>query len=114
MPGRFPRIYDFLLVYLRSNLAWRDGSQKELSLFAQFAQCRVCNRLGGKPELLVEVLVRRAGPKRVQADEGAVRPDNRIPALPDSGFDRDPDRRRPDDRLAGGLRCGREQFKAWD
>src|SRR5271168_5054800 len=57
------------------------------------ALCRSGNHgLGGDAEMRIEVLGRGAGAEAGHADEDAVRPDHRIPAQSDRGFDRDLDR----------------------
>jgi len=61
--------------------------------------------------MLVERFRRRAGAERAHADENPVRPDHRIPAEPDRGFDRDSDRGGADDGLAAVRRLAQQQFE---
>src|SRR3984893_6122709 len=65
------------------------------------ALCRSVNhRRGGDAEMRIKILGRGAGAEAGHADEDAIRPDHRVPAEPDRGFDRNLDRGFADDRLA--------------
>ena len=72
------------------------GQARLTAVSAKLAQRRFGDLLGGDAEVLVEVLVGRAGAEAGHADEGAVGADDGVPALPDGGLDADlaPARRR--------------------
>src|SRR2546423_1036758 len=78
---------------------------------SQFSQCRFRDLLGGDPELLVKVLVGRAGTKRRHADKDGVGADDFIPALAHRGFDADAHRRGADHFLPLGGRERTEQLE---
>src|ERR1051325_271934 len=76
------------------------------------AQRRLGDLLGRDAKVPVKVLVGGARAKAVHAHEHAIRADDRVPALPHAGFDRDVDQGRADERGAvGGVLPG-EQFHA--
>src|SRR3954468_20053802 len=63
------------------------------------------------PEMLVEVLGRRARAERGHADKGAVRADDLVPSLPHRGLDRDLDLGGADDFLPLGCRQSAEELE---
>src|SRR5580698_7190740 len=69
------------------------------------------HRGGRDPEVRVKVPGRCAGAKTVHADESPLRPDHRVPAEPDGGFDRDLDRGISDDRFAAVCRLLQQQIQ---
>src|SRR2546429_1304448 len=73
------------------------SGQSQLS--PQPLQRRFDRRLRGNSKVLEKVLGGRTGAEAVHADKFAIGPDNRVPAEPDRGFDRDFDRPGADDRV---------------
>src|SRR3954452_25139547 len=67
--------------------------------------------LGGDAEVLVKVLVGRAGAKPMHADENSVRADDRIPAEAHGRLDRNLDRRIADDAGADFLGLSKEKVE---
>ena len=66
-------------------------------------QCGLGHRFGGNAEMLVKILIRRAGAEAGHADKGAGGADDRVPALANTGFDGDVDLGIADQRCALGL-----------
>src|SRR4051812_10944028 len=89
----------------------RNPFSGQSQLTPQPLQRRVNRRLGGNSEVLEKVLGGRTGAEAVHADKFAIGPDNRIPAEPDRGFDRDLDRRGADDRATPLRRLRQQQVE---
>src|ERR1039458_2805464 len=82
------------------------------STFPKLARGRIGDRLCGNAEMLVKVLVGRAGAETGHTHKGAVGTDDGVPALAHSGFHADFDLGVADDGAALAVLRLQQQFEA--
>src|SRR5215468_2659897 len=86
------------------------ATRKAMTLLSLQCSLRgVCGRFRRDPEMLVHVLVGPTGAEGVHADEGAVRSDVAVPALPHASLDGDFYRAGPENRVTICCRLFLEQ-----
>src|SRR4029079_18342514 len=73
--------------------------------------CRFRHFFGGNAKMFVELLEKRTGAKTAEAQKSPIRADDRIPALPNAGLNRDLDRRSADDRRSLGIPRSQQELQ---